>query len=704
MFILKTKIQLKNAILSVSYKGRFAIILDNNYIFYVLERKKYSLLQSKQLIKREKHFPYHKGVVIHDGLIHLTMSKSNKSALINFNKGIEKKGAFSVHNAYLDTATFSSDGEFLVTGGQDGKAFVFDTNTKNLITSLPQHTDYISSVVFSNDSEMIAASSFDFKTTIYDFGRNRISSVIKTKSVLEVLTFYDNNKKLFAIERDGVVINYDIYEQKEIFREHYFDDWPTSLVKTDDEKYVVVGTREGFIHGIRLHDSKSIFSEQRSKKGITTLTLDDDNLVIGYIDGTLEILSYNQGCEDVKNAIMDEKYEEAKKYLDNNVLLNIHPVIDEFDSSWELVKLKMQDLLKANDIKKIYSIATPFLDDQKRMEEFTAFVSKKEETIEFIKAVDHNQYIKAYAIVKDSPFLEDSDGYDKIESLWFKHFSAAKKVIYQNPTARDKVMNLLHLFKDVAIKKPAILLLMQKPEVFKKAEVLIVKKDYKGFFQWVEKHPPLKEFEIYKKVLKHGKSVIENSEKLENERNFEDAVSSLKLILDFQPLLEEIEKRLVHLGASMNFVKAVKNKELKQSYKLIEQNPEFKEFKEFLELDLIFKEKLRLAMKYAFGGIPGKIHEILGEYLDISYHSDKIASIYKIAYLNQIKRAVIKKLPVAWAGTLKKYIQLFGRDSELEHYAKEYKLGTIYQSIQEEGNPEGYKGKRLPKGILVGKK
>ena len=704
MFVLKSQLTLKGAIIALSFKDGFAIAIDNSHTFHLLGRKSFSLLQSKKLLDRQKHFPYHRGTVANDGLIHFTMSKSNKSVLLCFDKKIEKKGTFSIHSAYLDTAVFSPNGEYLITGGQDGKIFVFDTKTKNLITSLPQHADYIATVTFSDNSEFIAASSFDFQTVVYDFSRNRQLFTFTTNSVLEVITFYDNNSKLFGIERDGIIVAYDIYEKKEIFKEHFFDDWPSCLAKTEDKKYIIVGTREGFIHGIKLEDHRSVFSAKRRDSGVTYITIDGNNIIVSYADGFVEVLSYNDGFSDVKNALKEQNYSEARRIFDKNVLLNIHPIIKEFDDSWKIVRLKIAELLKDNDIKGIYAIVKPFLDDPKREKEFNEFISQKEEAISFTQAAQRNNYIKAYILAEGNKALKELDLYNKMEELWHRHFLYAKKIIYKNPRAKERTYNLLAVFKDVGIKRPTINLLVQKPEIFKKAEILIARKEYKDFFNLVEQNPPLKEFELYKKVLDYGKNIIKKSKELEKNREYDKAISSLKSILDFKPLNNEVQERLIHLGASINFIKAIESRDLAQIYKLVETHQDFKNFKEFIEMDLIFKKKLQTTMEYAFSGRPGKLAEVLREYLDIHYHKDKIASIYKVAYLNQIKKAVAKKLNVSWRATLLKYISLFGKDNELEHYVTQYKLKKIYLSIDEDGDPQGYEDQKFPDSILVGKK
>lgn len=704
MFVLKKKVVLCGSILTVSFNKRFAIAIDNHYTFHVMERDNLALIQSKKLINREKHFPYHKGITTQDGYIHLTMAKSNKSAILHFDKGIEKKGAYAIHKAYLDAAAFSKKVDYIATGGQDGKVFVFDTRTRNLVTSVPQRSDYISNLAFSCDAEYIAASCFDCTTAIYNFSRNKIHSEIKTESVLEVLTFYDNNKKIFGVERDGAVVVYDIQKKEEIFKEKLIDEWPSCIEMTDDGKYVLVGTRKGDIHGIRLKDNKLLFSGKSRSTGISSIHIDGTNVLVGYVDGHLEVLSYDEGYQTLQEAIDEENFKKAKVLIEQNLLLNVHPIIDYFEAGWEIVKEKMNNLLEQNDIKGIHTIAAPFLDDPDRKEEFDDFIAKKDAAIAFIQAYQRSRFLQAYTLAEDNPELKENSFYLEMESIWNKNFNLSKKIIYEEPRATEKVMSLLEIFKDIGHKRQTISALIEKPALFKKAEVMIAKKMYKEFFQFAEKYSFLQEFPIYKIVLNNGKKIVKESIVLEEKKDFEGAAKLLKQILDFIPLEKEVEKRLIHLGSSINFIKAVKKKDLKQSYRLVEVNPDFKEHQEFLILDNIFKEKTKEAMKYAFAGVPSKLDELLGDYMEISYLQDKIASVYKVAYLNQVKRAVLKKMPVAWGSTLKKYVSLFGKDSELEHYAKSYRLEKVYLTIKDKGNPEGHKILQFPKSILVGKK
>lgn len=106
-------------------------------------------------------------------------------------------------------------------------------------------------------------------------------------------------------------------------------------------------------------------------------------------------------------------------------------------------------------------------------------------------------------------------------------------------------------------------------------------------------------------------------------------------------------------------------------------------------------------MKYAFAGVPAKLFEIFKEYIEITYHQDKIISIFKIAYLNEIKKAVEGKFRASWGETIRHYISLYGKDMELEHYAANNRLINVYKAVEDKEEIEKITPKELPKSIIV---
>ena len=89
------------------------------------------------------------------------------------------------------------------------------------------------------------------------------------------------------------------------------------------------------------------------------------------------------------------------------------------------------------------------------------------------------------------------------------------------------------------------------------------------------------------------------------------------------------------------------------------------------------------------------------EYLNIKCWQDKIASILKIAYLNEfIQNAYQGSQNINWKESFEYYIKRYGKDEELKKIATEMGLENILKSIPQEGNPQGYLSVSLAESLL----
>lgn len=63
---------------------------------------------------------------------------------------------FSKHSDSLFCGSFSPNGDLIVTGGEDDKAFVWNTDTGEVVFEVTEHKDSIISAEFSYDGTFLA--------------------------------------------------------------------------------------------------------------------------------------------------------------------------------------------------------------------------------------------------------------------------------------------------------------------------------------------------------------------------------------------------------------------------------------------------------------------------------------------------------------------------------------------------------------------
>jgi len=73
-----------------------------------------------------------------------------------------------IHNRFISSVAFSSNGTFIASGSSDNSVRVWDASTGVELKELKGHTGYISSVEFSRDGTRIVSGSNDNSVRVWD--------------------------------------------------------------------------------------------------------------------------------------------------------------------------------------------------------------------------------------------------------------------------------------------------------------------------------------------------------------------------------------------------------------------------------------------------------------------------------------------------------------------------------------------------------
>ncbi|NCW73763.1 MAG: hypothetical protein EBW06_04115 [Gammaproteobacteria bacterium] len=115
-----------------------------------------------------------KGLAYSKGLGLLVSTSFDYTAVVWDSSSMKELKQLIGHNAAVNTATFSPDGRWLATAGDDNQILLWDVSTLRdpsvTTTPLPLngHTAKIIHLAFSNDSKFLASSSWDRRVGIWD--------------------------------------------------------------------------------------------------------------------------------------------------------------------------------------------------------------------------------------------------------------------------------------------------------------------------------------------------------------------------------------------------------------------------------------------------------------------------------------------------------------------------------------------------------
>ncbi|MCI5969249.1 WD40 repeat domain-containing protein [Helicobacter sp.] len=594
------------------------------------------------------------------------------------------------HDGDVESSAFSNDGRFFATGGQDGRVFFYDGQSFLPITSLLARSDYISTIRFSKSGEFVAISGFDKFTLIFDMLRHNIAFNFATNDVVEDCAFFDNDEKILLVCRNNASIIFSLKDGKIISQEYPFAFWPTSIAIDSEENYALVGTRSNTLYVIALKDNTKAMEIKNDHAGTASLTFSHDYLYIGSVDGSLLIINYNEGKDDLQASLDRKDYKSAREAINNNVFLSIHPLTKIFDEVWPQILRQAIDLLNQDSIEEAIELTEPFVVSPSKKNEFSFYLAQKDGVKTFLEFIAKKDYTKAYEMLKTTKFLVKTQAYEKLENIWNKAFFDAKKLLIENADANKRLAEQTLAPFNKTPKKELIVQLLRNCDVFEKAEALIKKQNFKEYFSLTFQFSFLRETDLYKKVLLVGERMLANLIELEKNFHYEEAKKIAQTLLVFPTLKRTANERIVLMQQKEKLLNAIEAKDIKKVYALIDEIESLRTMEQFKEFTKDFLHHYEEAKPYAYNGNAKHAMVLFGEYLEIDYWIDKIGSLLKIAYLKQIEKA-LHNIEINWSITLKRYFERYGKSFELVKLLQNHEAKAILDQFEGEGESDGYR-------------
>jgi len=594
---------------------------------------------------------------------------------------VVKIGKLDYHRKDIEVTSFAPNGELFATGGADGRVFLFDG--LNMFDSFAPRADYISAIVFSDDGDLIAFSSFDKTTTVYSIKQGRHIASLETIDVVEGLRFFESNSKLYLICRNGDGIVYDLGMRIITSIRHLFMDWPSALNISRDSRFALVGTRTNRFYIVNLAKNMVVEELFFEKSGVTNILFYEENkLIITFVDGTIFVINLNENVVEFENFLKDKKYKDAKFLISkNNIFLKIHSLSRKFDEDWAEVLKEAVSLISGNNIAEASELVAPFLDDLAKKEEYNQYLEGREEVAKFIEAYRAKDYPQSYAMSRREKFLQTLKEYHELEELWHKHFALARKSLETNHLDRKTPTDLLEPFKNVDEKKKIISFLLANPDIFADADKLIKNRHFEDYFTLANKAPILQESETYKKVLLLANSLYEKLLTHISNSEYREATQMADYLIKFRPLEKKAKEKGKEIENIQKFLELFKSRSRRDAFKLVESYEYINSLPEYRELLKEFEKTIETAKNFAYNGNSKATLETVKEYLEIDYCKDKVKSIIRISYLNEM-RAIVDIESVKWIDTFTKYIDIFGKDEDLIEIATAKNLADLVTKIE----------------------
>jgi WD40 repeat protein len=191
------------------------------------------------------------------------------------------------HTARINSLSFSADGNFLASGGDDNKVILWDLGKHEKVRTVDTHSDSVGCVAFSPDGAILASASWDGRICLTNTKTGKpIGSIDGSAS--RTLAFSPSGKEIAAgqiSENSANVTVWDLEkrERKRTFEGHRMDVW--SLSYSPDGRYIARGARDGVIKLWDVETGKQHLSTRAFKSAARALSFTPDGRTIAVTGG-----------------------------------------------------------------------------------------------------------------------------------------------------------------------------------------------------------------------------------------------------------------------------------------------------------------------------------------------------------------------------------------------------------------------------------
>ncbi len=198
----------------------------------------------------------------------LVSASFDYSAVVWQAPDIIEKTVLYAHEAAVNTARFSPNGEILATAGDDGRIYIWrkevleNEDPEPIILS--GHKGKVVNLSFSSDGNTLASASWDGSIGIWPLGKGIEKAEAQSRFILghegavNAVQFAPDNTHLYSAGQDGEV-RYWRLSNNEYLRSVVYNGWSVSVVKVDElNDFVAYGSSDGTMNIDRLSDGSEV--------------------------------------------------------------------------------------------------------------------------------------------------------------------------------------------------------------------------------------------------------------------------------------------------------------------------------------------------------------------------------------------------------------------------------------------------------------
>jgi hypothetical protein len=502
--------------------------------------------------------------VMHVGISHETLSStrvdvgSKGQVCVSVNDAARNATLYSVkhkrhllnvgrHQGVVESVVIDPMLRYFVTGGQDGKVFVWSINDQALCDTLPPHTDFIAALATSNDGELIASAGYDRRIHVGFFDNEKKPFVLKGhKAPVKHLAFVDNNR-LISSDKSGQIILWDVLHGALIRRFQQLPDVITSLCLITTHPMLLVGTNLGYVALFDIDSGACLIDRYVVVKGaVTAMSVDAESLYVGTAMGQLQSFQLLDDASVYEKLLRRKQYKRFYRLAEENPLLQYTAWYSEAELAWDDAIEDARLHCMNGDVLQAKRILMPFENIRGKNDAVQQLTEQSEAYRTFEEHVDARRYSVAYALLAQYPDFRQSDAFNQMEAVWSRCFKQAHELL-ESKRREDEAREVLAPFRGISEKTALIQQLFSQWKRLHLFRDHIKKRQWKQAFELVKNFPFLCEYDEYKKAVAYGDNLYIAALKAKEEEKKEQAAQLLRTLSDFPDFKSDAEALLNEL-------------------------------------------------------------------------------------------------------------------------------------------------------------
>ena len=335
---------------------RQLILVDDSSTLRIVDTQDYKILGGfKTNLTQEQHLLNGFAVDSSAKYFFTNIPNSNKATLFSVK---DKKQLYTVgrHKGTIESLAIDPNLRQLVTGGTDGKVFVWNLKTAKLAYSLTPHADYVTALAFSNNGQWIASGGFDRVINVQNLATMKPALSLRAHTTVIVKIIFLPEQKLLSSDKDGNVLIWDLKKGVVAHRMPKVNDEITDMIVSHDSKYLFVATKLGYI---ALYDltTYTLMKQNFLKLDSAIMALEfiksTYSLAIGTLSGDLKIFPLLGDEERLRSLMIVKDFENVYLAFEDNPLLRYSSLYVECELYWAQILKECHPYLEKGDFKTV---------------------------------------------------------------------------------------------------------------------------------------------------------------------------------------------------------------------------------------------------------------------------------------------------------------------------------------------------------------